>query len=85
MARVDLRAKAFWPPSMRICVSEPVRTVGRAAPKSQAAPDGPSMRASCSGTHHQRAGFKRTSADFKDNGHLSGLSVDVEVYPDAAR
>jgi len=24
------------------------------------------------GTHHQRAGFKRTSADFKDNGNLRG-------------
>jgi hypothetical protein len=35
-----------------------LRTVGRAGPKPQLAPDGPSIRASCNGTHHHRAGLK---------------------------
>ena len=57
-----------------------LRTWGRAGPKSQLEPDGPSMRASCSGTQHQRAGLTRTSADFKGNGHPGSLvEIGAEV------
>jgi len=34
------------------------------------------MRASCSGTHHQRAGLNRTSADFNGNRHRIGASLE---------
>jgi hypothetical protein len=37
------------------------------------------MRASCSGTQHQRAGLTRTSADFKGNGHAGSLEIGAEV------
>ena len=52
-----------------------LRRVGRTAPKSRLAPGGPSMRASCSGTNHERAGLKRTQVNFTGTGHLPGVQV----------